>query len=196
MIPCVKILGVASTVLFCVACTHQLVLRNTPVPVKQYARLGEPARVFVDRVNVPYLIKRQIGRKKNFAGDFLAWIKTDSDMSAWAENEINTFLARHGHTVVGNIREADYIIICDVLDIQADKHNRWDYNDTFSSSIDLKVTIKNVHEGVTVFDREYSTHFDIRRPKEQEASMPDENMLNYCLSMVFQKALEQIQLSR
>lgn len=194
MISYIKTLGIASTVFLCAACTHQLVLRNTPVPVKQYARLGEPARVFVDRVKVPFLTNRHIGRKKNFAGDFLAWIKTDSDMSVWAENEINAFLKRHGHTVVPNLQEADYIIVCDVLDIQADKHNRWDYNDTFSSSVDLNVKIKKVREGVTVFDRDYSTHFDIRRPKEQEASMPDENMINYCLSMVFQKALEQIRL--
>ena len=71
-------------ILLCTACSHQLVLHSTPVPVKQLAHTGQPSAVFVDRVNVPFLLQKQLGRKKSFAGDFLAFINTDSDMSVWA----------------------------------------------------------------------------------------------------------------
>jgi len=194
MIRWCSITGLIAVLLFCTACSHQLVLHNTPVPIKQTAKLGTPASVFVDRVHVPFILQNQIGRKKNFAGDFLAWIKTDSDMAAWAENEINSFLKRHGHTIVSDLKKADYILICDVTDIKAEKRNRWDNNDTFNSTIELNMKIKKVREGITVFNRLYATSYNAVRMKEKEAANPDEKMLNYCLSMVFQKALEQVRL--
>ena len=183
-------------VLLCSACSQQITLHSTPISLKQTAVISTPARYFVDRINTPILYQNQLGKKRNFAGQFLAWIETDSDLSAWAEQEWSSFLMRHGAVIVPRRSEADFNVVCDVLFISVDKKNHVSGDDTFFADLKLKIKIKHLPDNATVYDNTFSTRFNTERPSEQEASMPDDRMLNYCLSMVFQKALEQIRLSQ
>ncbi len=187
--PLLGILALAS-------CSHQLTLRNTGVAAKPRARMPEKsARFFIDRIEVPHLIKKRIGKKRNFAGDYLAWVYTDDDLALWSRREWIAFLKRHGHSVVPEPEQSDYTVECDVLYLWTEK--KWDakWDDDFAAHIELKTKIIDRSSGSVVFKKRWKAHYNTQRPYEQNDVISDEQMFNKCLCTVFQRALEQITLS-
>jgi|GEM_PF-1275140 len=174
------------------ACSHTVPLRNVPVSLPKTARLGPaPARFFVDRIKVPYRRDERLGVSRSLAGDFWARVYSSGDLAAWAEGEWHAFLTRHGHSVVPRVREADYAVTCDIVEISADKKYDWIWDDDFSGSV--KMTVKIVHRATakTVFYRTLrGDHFLQRRGVYENSS--DNDLLLLCVSTAFQKALEQI----
>ncbi|MCX7848372.1 MAG: hypothetical protein N2595_10130 [bacterium] len=174
------------------SCSVTVPLRNVAVAVPRTARLGPGrARFFVDRVKVPYRRDERLGVKRSLAGDFWARVYSSGDLAAWAEREWLAFLRRHGQEVVTRVREADYLVTCDLLEVSADKKYDWIWDDDFSGSVKLFVRIVDRRSGVTVFCRTLrGDHFLQRRGQYQEYS--DSDLLLLCASSAFQKALEQI----
>lgn len=175
-----------------VGCSHTVPLRNIDVPVEPRAQLGaRPARFFVDRVQVPARASERFGVKRSLAGDFWARIYSSGDLSKWAEEEWSRFLRRHGHEVVERVRDAEYVVTCDVVEISADKKYDWIWDDDFEGSVKLRVRIVERQSGRTVFYRTVrGDHFVQRRGVYADAT--DTDLLLLCVTTAFQNALEQI----
>jgi len=184
--------AVPAAVVLLAACSHTVPLRNVPAHLPKTARLGPaPARFFIDRIKVPYRRDERLGEKRSLAGDFWARVYSSGDLAAWAEGEWRAFLTRHGHTVVPRVREADYAVTCDIIEISADKKYDWIWDDDFSGSVKLTVKIVHRASAKTIFYRTLrGDHFVQRRGVHEHSS--DTDLLLLCASTAFQKALEQI----
>jgi len=186
--------AVASVALLLGACSHQVSLVNTRVPPGTAAAQIGPrgSRFFIDRIAAPVLEQQRIGRKKALSGRFLAWITTDSDMPAWAATEWRIFLSRHGQRSVPRLDQADYFVQCDIVKLSVDKKYDSVWNDDFSSHMELTAVIRQQPAGTRVFSSRIVADYFIERPHEDNDRVSDDDMFNRCLSMVMQKALEQI----
>jgi hypothetical protein len=173
------------------ACSTSVELRRNAVSVPEKAVLGRPgAAVFVDRVVLPPMRKGRIGAVFTPAHDHLRYITTDQDVAKWLQSEWYAFLTRHGDRPVEDIRQADYAVDCRINNLRVESISHFSDPEQFHSLIDMEMQIVDRRTGAVVFDRHWQTHYNTDRTKVGE--MPDQDVYSLCLSMVVQKALEQI----
>jgi len=180
--------------IFISGCSSNLILQSANINPKPQAILNEKTSAyFIDSITVPRLMKERIGKKRNHVGNFLAWIYTDHvELANWCEKEWEIFLKRHGNTVVSDFDKADFIIQCIVINIWIEKKYEWKYNDDFGAHITMNVKITERSTDKKVFNRTLKYHFNTERAYERNNEISDEQMFNFCLSTVFQNALEKI----
>jgi hypothetical protein len=176
------------------ACSTSVELRQHAVSVPEKAVLGRSgAAVFVDRVVLPPMRKGRIGAVYTPAHVHLRYITTDQDIAKWLQSEWYAFLARHGNRPVEDIRQADYSIDCRIETLRVESIYHYVDPEQFHAVIDMEMEITDRHTGAVVFDRRWQTHYSTDRTAVGE--MPDQEVYGLCLSMVVQKALEQIHLA-
>ncbi|MBP5627703.1 hypothetical protein J6X96_06030 [bacterium] len=180
--------------LFLLGCSSTLVLRNADVKVAEQADLGSPAVFFLDKVVVPVLPDGRIGKIRAIADGQWSWVKTQSDLSAWADKEWEIFLRRHGQTMVTDPKKSDYHVLCDVVKIYAEKFNEYMGAHKFAAHVVMRVTIKRASDGNSVYAKEIRQSFAVTVPVKGLENAGDEAIYNYCLSAVFQNCLEKIRL--
>lgn len=179
---------------FLAGCSSTLVLRNANVKVAEQANLGSPAVFFLDKVVVPVLPDEKIGKIRAIADGQWSWVKTQSDLSAWADKEWEIFFRRHGQTMVTDPKKSDYHVLCDVVKIYAEKFNEYMGAHKFAAHVVMRVTIKRASDGNSVYAKEIKQSFAVTIPVEGLENAGDEAIYNYCLSAVFQNCLEKIRL--
>lgn len=179
---------------FLAGCSSTLVLRNANVKVAEQANLGSPAVFFLDKVVVPVLPDGKIGKIRAIADGQWSWVKTQSDLSAWADKEWEIFFRRHGQTMVTDPKKSDYHVLCDVVKIYAEKFNEYMGAHKFAAHVVMRVTIKRASDGNSVYAKEIKQSFAVTIPVEGLENAGDEAIYNYCLSAVFQNCLEKIRL--
>ena len=180
--------------LFLSGCSSTLVLRNANVKVAEQANLGSPAVFFLDKVVVPVLPDGKIGKIRAIADGQWSWVKTQSDLSAWADKEWEIFFRRHGQTMVTDPKKSDYHVLCDVVKIYAEKFNEYMGAHKFAAHVVMRVTIKRASDGNSVYAKEIKQSFAVTITVEGLENAGDEAIYNYCLSAVFQNCLEKIRL--
>jgi len=180
--------------LFLSGCSSTLVLRNANVKVAEQANLGSPAVFFLDKVVVPVLPDGKIGKIRAIADGQWSWVKTQSDLSVWADKEWENFFRRHGQTMVTDPKKSDYHVLCDVVKIYAEKFNEYMGAHKFAAHVVMRVTIKRASDGNSVYAKEIKQSFAVTIPVEGLENAGDEAIYNYCLSAVFQNCLEKIRL--
>ena len=180
--------------LFLAGCSSTLVLRNANVKVAEQANLGSPAVFFLDKVVVPVLPDGKIGKIRAIADGQWSWVKTQSDLSVWADKEWENFFRRHGQTMVTDPKKSDYHVLCDVVKIYAEKFNEYMGAHKFAAHVVMRVTIKRASDGNSVYAKEIKQSFAVTIPVEGLENAGDEAIYNYCLSAVFQNCLEKIRL--
>jgi hypothetical protein len=180
--------------LFLLGCSSTLVLRNADVKVAEQAYLGSPAVFFLDKVVVPVLPDGRIGKIRAIADGQWSWVKTQSDLSAWADKEWENFMRRHGQTMVTDPKKSDYHVLCDVVKIYAEKFNEYMGAHKFAAHVVMRVTIKRASDGNSVYAKEIRQSFAVTVPVKGLENAGDEAIYNYCLSAVFQNCLEKIRL--
>ena len=180
--------------LLLVGCTSSITLKNASVKVAEHSDLGAPAVFFLDKVETPVLVDKRIGKIRAIADGQWSWVRTDSDLSAWAEKEWETFFRRHGQTMVTDPRKSDYHVLCDVKNIYAEKFNEYLGAHKFASHVVMRVTITRAANKSTVYAKELRQSFAVTVPVEGLESAGDEAIYNHCLSAVFQNCLEKISL--
>ena len=180
--------------LFHSGCSSTLVLRNANVKVAEQANLGSPAVFFLDKVVVPVLPDGKIGKIRAIADGQWSWVKTQSDLSAWADKEWENFFRRHGQTMVTDPKKSDYHVLCDVVKIYAEKFNEYMGAHKFAAHVVMRVTIKRASDGNSVYAKEIKQSFAVTIPVEGLENAGDEAIYNYCLAAVFQNCVEKIRL--
>lgn len=188
-------LSLASACLFlATGCSHYMTLRPVEaVPPQQTAQFLPPnSRVFVDDIVKMHISRNRIGKKRNSGGDYLADIKTKSDIPAWAKKQWYFFLKRHECIPVDSYHNADYFVDCTINKLWVEKTWEFTWNDDFAGHTTLEVKIIDQQSGNTVYDERVRGHYIFERPYEENDEIKDEQMYNRCLSASFQKALESI----
>lgn len=175
-------------------CTSSITLKNANIKAAESANLGAPAVFFLDKVKVPVLTDKRIGKIRAIADGQWSWVRTDSDLSLWAEKEWENFMRRHGQTMVLDPKKSDYHVLCDIEKIYAEKFNEYLGAHKFASHVIMRVTIQRASDGYSVYAKELRESYAVTIPVEGLENAGDEAIYNHCLSAVFQKCLEKIRL--
>ena len=180
--------------LLLVGCTSSITLKNASVKVAEHSNLGAPAVFFLDKVATPVLIDNRIGKIRAIADGQWNWVRTESDLSLWAEKEWESFFRRHGQTMVLDPKKSDYEVLCDIKKIYTEKFNEYLGAHKFAAHVEMRVTISRTNSKSTVYSKELKQSYSVTIPVEGLESAGDEAVYNHCLSAVFQNCLEKITL--
>ncbi len=188
------LLTLSASLLLTTGCSHYMTLRPVEaVPPQQTSKFLPPqSRIFIDDIAKIHVSRYRIGKKRNSGGDYLADIKTKSDIAEWAKIQWQFFLTRHNCIPVDAYSTADYIVDCTINKLWVEKTWQFTWDDDFIGQTTLNVKIIEQRSGNTVYEERVRGHYVYEREYENNDELEDEQMYNRCLSASFQKALESI----